>query len=107
MKNGGYIIHQSMDLGVRDSEVTGSSGMYGTLVNLHTGPRVLDQTLSMRSEDQHGFLFDNLYVNSSGWGGDARTTSCVRGRTRPTGMTSMQVFAGIRISLTTIYWRIR
>ena len=25
----------------------------------------------MRSEDQHGFLFDNFYVNSIGWGGDA------------------------------------
>ncbi|HKN16649.1 MAG TPA: hypothetical protein VJX47_06885 [Candidatus Sulfotelmatobacter sp.] len=71
VKSGGYIIHQSIDLGVRDSEVTGSSGMYGTLVNLHTGPRILDQTFSMRSEDQHGFLFDNLYVNSTGWGGDA------------------------------------
>ena len=32
VKSGGYIVHQSIDLGVRDSEVTGSRGMYGTLV---------------------------------------------------------------------------
>ena len=70
VKRGGYIIHQSMDLGVRASEVTGSGNMYNTLVNLHTGPRVLDQTLSMRSEDQQGLLFDNLYIESFGWGGE-------------------------------------
>ena len=44
--------------------------MYDTLVNLQTGPRFLDQTLSMQSLDHQGMLFDNLYLNSSGWGGD-------------------------------------
>ncbi len=44
--------------------------MYNTLVDLHTGPRVLDQMLSMRSENHQGILFDNLLIHGMGWGGD-------------------------------------
>jgi len=47
--SGGYIVHSSVDLGYRSSDVTGSVNMYDTLVNLQSGPRILDQTLSMRS----------------------------------------------------------
>jgi hypothetical protein len=68
--SGGYVIHQSMELGVRVSDTTGSAAMYDTLVDLHSGPRVLDQMLSMRSENHQGVLFDNLLVHSMGWGGD-------------------------------------
>jgi hypothetical protein len=67
---GGYQIHSSVELGYRTSDVTGSGDMYDTLVNLQTGPRVLDQTLTMQSVDHQGLLFDNLYLNSVGWGGD-------------------------------------
>jgi hypothetical protein len=67
---GGYQIHSSFELGYRSNDVTGSGDMYDTLVNLQTGPRVLDQTLSMQSVDHQGVLFDNLYLNSMGWGGD-------------------------------------
>jgi hypothetical protein len=42
--------------------------MYDTLVNLHTGPRLLDQTLSLRAPDHNGGLFDDLFVSSFGWG---------------------------------------
>ena len=68
--SGGYQIHSSVELGYRFNGVTGSEDMYGTLVNLQTGPRFLDQTLSMHSVDHQGFLFDDLYLNSFGWGGD-------------------------------------
>jgi len=68
--SGGYLIHSSGEIGYRSADVTGSVDMYDTLVNLQTGPRFLDQTLSMQSVDHQGFLFDNLYVNSFGWGGD-------------------------------------
>ena len=68
--SGGYLIHSSVDLGVRVNNLTGSEDMYDTLVNLQTGPRFLDQTLSMQSLDHTGVLFDNLYVSSFGWGGD-------------------------------------
>jgi hypothetical protein len=61
---GGYQIHSSVELGYRSSDVTGSGDMYDTLVNLQTGPRILDQTLTMQSVDHQGLLFDNLYLNS-------------------------------------------
>src|ERR1700676_2322714 len=67
---GGYQIHQSIELGYRSTDVTGSGDMYDTLVNLQTGPRILDQSLSMQSLDHQGLLFDDLYLNSFGWGGD-------------------------------------
>ncbi len=68
--SGGYQIYSSIELGYRSNYVTGSEDMYDTLVNLQTGPRILDQTLSMQSLDHQGLLFDNLYLNSVGWGGD-------------------------------------
>src|ERR1017187_3511780 len=48
---GGYQIHSSVELGYRSNDVTGSEDMYDTLVNLRTGPRILDQTLTMQSVD--------------------------------------------------------
>jgi len=68
--SGGYQIHSSIELGYRYNNVTGSQDMYDTLVNMHTGPRFLDQTLSMQSLDHQGLLFDDLYLSSFGWGGD-------------------------------------
>jgi hypothetical protein len=70
MTRAGYQIHSSVELGYRSTDVTGSGDMYDTLVNLQTGPRILDQTLTMQSVDHQGLLFDNLYLNSVGWGGD-------------------------------------
>jgi len=68
--SGGYVIHQSIEFGYRLSDTTGSGAIYDTLVNQHEGPRIFDQTFSMRSQTHVG-LFDNLYVSSLGWGGDA------------------------------------
>ncbi len=67
---GGYLMHSSVELGYRSNNVTGSGDMYDTLVNQQTGPRFLDQALSMQSLDHQGLLFDDLYLNSFGWGGD-------------------------------------
>jgi len=69
-EGGGYVIHQSMEIGYRASDVSGSDQMYNTLVNQRDGPRFLDQSLSMQSENHTGVLFDNLFINSFGWGGD-------------------------------------
>jgi hypothetical protein len=66
----GYVVHQSIEIGYRANDLTGSQQMYNTLVNLRTGPRLLDQSLSMQSQNHVGTLFDNLFVNSFGWGGD-------------------------------------
>jgi hypothetical protein len=70
VSSGGYLIHSSGELGYRSTDISGSANMYDTLVNLQQGPRFLDETLSMQSLDHQGLLFDNLYLNSFGWGGD-------------------------------------
>jgi len=69
-ENGGYRIHQSIELGYRASDVTGSQAMYDTLVDLRSGPRVFEQSLSMQSTTHESLLFDNLFVTSFGWGGE-------------------------------------
>ena len=66
----GYTVHQTIEAGGRISNVTGDEGMYGTLVNQHSGPRVLEQSLFMQANTHEGNLFDSLYVTSFGWGGD-------------------------------------
>src|SRR6185295_17525619 len=70
VKRGGYVIHQSMEIGYRVSDVTGSEQMYNSLVNQRSGPRLLEQSLSMQSQTHVGGLFDSLFINSFGWGGD-------------------------------------
>ncbi|MBZ5667822.1 MAG: hypothetical protein LAO30_24925 [Acidobacteriia bacterium] len=67
---GGYRIHQSIEAGYRVSDETGNGSMFNTLVNEHEGPRLFGQTFSMRSETAVGQPFDDLFVNSVGWGGD-------------------------------------
>ena len=67
---GGYQVEQSAEFGYRFTDVTGSQQMYDTLLNYQQGPRLLEQTFSMRSPQHSGALFDNLLVSSFGWGGD-------------------------------------
>jgi hypothetical protein len=58
-------------MGARIADQSGSGPMYNTLVNLHTGPRVMGQTFEMHAlpGKDHG-LFDNLSAFGSGFGGD-------------------------------------
>ena len=67
----GYVIHHTAELGGHIVGVTGSGRMYDTLVNIHSGPRVLGQSFTMRPVDtlKHP-LFDSLSSFSSGFGGD-------------------------------------
>ena len=73
-----YVIHQSVEFGYRGNSVTGSQAMYNSLVDLPSGPRLLDQTLSMQSRVHDGTFFDNLFVSSNGWGGDPNNTLSAR-----------------------------
>ena len=52
--------------------------MYDTLVNLQSGPRLLGQELSMRPMNHGGWLFDNLYLSSFGFGGDPNDMARLR-----------------------------
>jgi len=68
---GGYVIHQSIDIGGHISEKSGSDAMYATLVNIQSGARVLDQSLTMRAVDSsRAIVFDRLSSYSYGYGGD-------------------------------------
>lgn len=76
---GEYVVQESFEFGYRFSDISTqklsptdptNTFMYNTLVNLHQGPRLLDQTLSMRSPDHTGLLFDDLFVTGFGFGGD-------------------------------------
>jgi hypothetical protein len=69
-EHGGYVIHQSVEIGYRSTNLTGSQQMYNSLVDLQSGPRFLEQSLSMQSQAHEGGPFDNLFINSFGWGGD-------------------------------------
>jgi hypothetical protein len=67
----GYTVHQSVDLGGRIAGINGGGPMYDTLVNLQSGPRVLNSTFEMRPvEGNNSGPFDVLRTVSSGFGGD-------------------------------------
>jgi len=65
-----YVVKQSVELGGRFTNVNGSSAMFNTLLNLQSGPRLLQQTLQVRPMANTNGPFDSLYLESFGWGGD-------------------------------------
>jgi hypothetical protein len=74
---GGYQTQQSIEFGYRFTDVTGNEAMYNTLIDQSQGPRLLEQTLSMRSPEHQGVLFDDLMISSFGWGGDPENVARV------------------------------
>lgn len=66
----GYRAHHSVDLGGRISDLSGSQAMYGTLVNLHQGPRVLAESFELRALPGKDLPVDGLKAIGSGFGGD-------------------------------------
>jgi hypothetical protein len=67
----GYTSHQSVDLGGRIANPVGSEAMYNTLVNLHSGPRVLGESYELRALPGHKSSWvDTLRAFGSGFGGD-------------------------------------
>jgi hypothetical protein len=67
----GYATHHTADLGGHLVGVTCSGAVYDTLVNIHSGPRVLGQTFTMHAlEGTKHPLMDDLTMFSSGFGGD-------------------------------------
>lgn len=67
----GYSAHSSVDVGGRMTGIAGSGSMYDTLVNLHSGPRVLGQTFELHAlpGNKHTVV-DDLQAFSSGFGGE-------------------------------------
>jgi len=67
----GYLVHHTADLGGHVAGIVGSGSMYDTLVNIHSGPRVFGQSLTLHAVpgSKHVF-FDSLTAFSNGFGGD-------------------------------------
>ena len=75
---GNFNVQQSTEFGYRFTGVNGSQPMYDTYVDLPSGPRMLEQTFSLRSLTRKGALIDDLYVSSFGYGGDPDTATRLR-----------------------------
>lgn len=77
----GYAIHQSWDLGGHIADYSGSNAVYDTMVNMQSGPRILNQMLEMHAVDgqkKRYPFFDNLFTSSTGYGGDPNNVSILR-----------------------------
>ena len=74
---GDFQVTQSIEVGGRISDVTGSQAMYDTLANYQSGARILEQSLTMQSLT-HEDVFDTLTLNSFGWGGDPEQAARMR-----------------------------
>src|SRR5215467_9280500 len=74
----GFEIKQAAEFGGRISSFTGSEAMWDTLVNLGSGPRLLEYTLDMRSPAHTGRFFDDLSLASFGYGGEPLDVTRVR-----------------------------
>lgn len=76
---GRYSVQQSAEFGGRITGVSGNAQLYDTLVNLKSGPRLFGQELTMRPiSHAGGGLFDSLYLNSFGFGGDPNDLARLR-----------------------------
>jgi len=73
-----YVITQSAEFGGRITSTRGSNAMYDTLLNEQSGVRLFQQSLMMRPMANSKGMFDNLYLESFGWGGDPSNAARLR-----------------------------
>ena len=60
---GNYAVHQSLEMGGRITNTSGSDAMWATLVNMGTGARLIGQSLEMHSTDTSKTKFFHLIVS--------------------------------------------
>lgn len=75
---GNYNLVQSWELGYRFRSVGGNEGKYRSDVNYGNGIRLLGSRFSMKSNDGHGGLFDELTLSTQGLGNDPYEYSNLR-----------------------------
>jgi hypothetical protein len=74
-----YAVQQTVEFGGRITEVTGDGAMFNTLLNEHSGPRLFEQSIFMQATPgSKDTLFDTLYGESFGWGGDPSNAARLR-----------------------------
>src|SRR5215469_10051288 len=67
-----YVTHGSAEFGGHIVDYSGSGAMWNTLVNISSGPRQLGTSVEMHAKDHYAkdLLFNDLSMNSFGFGGD-------------------------------------
>ena len=73
-----YTVQQSVELGGHIAGVDGNSATYDTFTDLHSGPRVLGESLYMTAAPDSAVLFDTLSLESFGFGGDPEDLARLR-----------------------------
>ena len=76
---GNYNVVSSIEIGLRGLSVSGSDETYRSDLNYKAGVRLFDSSFLLRHKDKKGGAFDELLVNTSGWGSD------------PTGYTRLNI----------------
>ncbi len=74
----GYNIRGDIELGGHIVGKSGNEGTYGTLVDLESGPRLLEQSLEMHALPGAGAFMDDLSMYSFGYGGDPNALTRLR-----------------------------
>jgi hypothetical protein len=67
---GTYSVVSSIEFGVRGVAINGNGNKFRSDLNYDPGFRIFDASLNMQSINGGGLLFDQLMVNSFGWGTD-------------------------------------
>ena len=66
----GYSLHESIDVGGHIADITGSEAMYNTLIDIHSGPRVLGETFELHALPSTKNTRSISTAFSDGFGGD-------------------------------------
>ncbi|TAN22759.1 MAG: hypothetical protein EPN33_07470 [Acidobacteria bacterium] len=74
----GFSLHQTTELGGRDSQISGNLNNYDTFENLQSGLRLFNFNLMMQALDHNEPLLDTLSFANSGYGGDPNDVSRLR-----------------------------
>lgn len=73
-----YDVKTAVEFGGRIAEFDGSRPLWNSYVNLYSGPRFFEAALDLHAPQHNGMLFDDLSLNTFGYGGDPNTVARVR-----------------------------
>jgi hypothetical protein len=75
---GGYNVVNSFETGYRFRNATGNVGKFRSDVNFGNGIRLLGSNVTVHSREGHGWLFDELALNTQGLGNDPYEAASLR-----------------------------
>lgn len=78
VNQGNYNVKQTIEFGGRITDVNGNESIYRTFANYREGINLFEHSLEMRSLNHLGLFWDNLSVNSFGYGSDPNYVTRLR-----------------------------